>query len=310
MRWIYSPGYDYGGGIPGMPSEVHGFLLRKPSEIRRRLIEGGGCDEAAFEEPVAVSRQDLELVHDPALIRDLDDPRAVALAIELGEIAEMPADLVRQAVVEPQLLAAGGTILCLRAALEGEWAINLSGGFHHARRNLAHGFCLVADVAIAIHRLRSEGARRRYLIIDLDLHQGDGNATLFENDPEVFTVSVHEEELFPYPKAHSDLDIGLPSYAGDDAYLAAVDEAIAGARARFEPHTIIYVAGSDPYAGDPLGTLNVTATGMLERDRRVALLARDLHCPLVVLPAGGYSADSPRITAAGFKAIAELNSTT
>jgi acetoin utilization deacetylase AcuC-like enzyme len=146
------------------------------------------------------------------------------------------------------------------------------------------------------------------LIVDLDLHQGDGNASIFENADDVFTLSIHEEHLFPMPKMRGDLDIGLPAGTGDDEYLRHLDDALARVRARFEPKIIVYVAGSDPYEGDPLGSLQVSRQGLLERDRRVARFAVASRCPLVAVPAGGYSGESPSITAAGFQAIAEIES--
>jgi len=305
VRWFYAPGYDYGSGLPGIPEEVHGFVLNKPSRIRAGLLEAGVVRADAFEAPAAVNEADLARVHGPRLIRALHDPRGVAEAIEFPELALMPAGMAWQAVVQPQLLAAGGTYAALRAAaVDGAWAFNLSGGYHHARRDLSHGFCLINDVAVAVARLRAEGTRRRILIVDLDLHQGDGNATLFAADADVFTLSVHEDAIFPIPKARSDLDLGLPSYGGDADYLAAVDDALRQARARFQLELIVYVAGSDPYAEDPLGTLRVSKGALLVRDRRVAEFARELGCPLVALPAGGYSAESPAITAAGFAAMA------
>ncbi len=310
MQWFYDPGYDYGAGLPGLPREVHGFVLHKPSEIRAHLIGAGVVASDAFARPEAVSEGELRRVHDPRLIAALDEPASLAAAIELPELAHLPAAPLRRALVEPQLLAAGGTYLAMRTAAHGTWAVNLSGGYHHARRNLSHGFCLINDIALACARLRREGVRRRMLILDLDLHQGDGNATIFADDPEVFTVSVHEENLFPIPKMRSDIDIGLRSYAEDGDYLAAVEEAIARARRHFTPDMVVFVAGSDPYEDDPLGTLQVSAPAMRERDRRVAELARELGCPLVALPAGGYSDKSPAITAAGFGAIAEVESTT
>jgi acetoin utilization deacetylase AcuC-like enzyme len=173
-------------------------------------------------------------------------------------------------------------------------------------RDLSHGFCLINDVAIGLAKLRHEGLARRALIVDLDLHQGDGNATLFQDDPDVFTVSVHEEDIFPVPKMKSDLDIGLPALTGDADYLAAVDDALVHAEKHFDAEVVVYVAGSDPYVNDPLGNLEVSREGMLARDRRVASFAVRCGCPLVALPAGGYSLDSPSIGAAGFREIARL----
>lgn len=307
VRWFHSPQLDYGGGLPGMPEEVHGFILNKPSRIRTSLLSSGVLQPDAFESPEIVRAADLLRVHEPALVDALRQPEAVARAIELPLLADMPAEVVWQVVVAPQLLAAGGTYLALRAAAhDNAWAFNLSGGYHHARRDRSHGFCLINDVAVAVARLRADGIRRRILIVDLDLHQGDGNAQLFADDADVFTLSVHEEDIFPVPKARSDLDCGLASFTGDDEYLAAITDALNAARARFTPELIVYVAGSDPYIDDPLGSLQISRAALLARDRCVATLASELRCPLVALPAGGYSPASPEITAAGFAAMAHI----
>ncbi len=304
MQWFHDPGYDYGG--PGAPHEVHGFVLRKPSAIRDRLVADGVATAADFQPASEITERDLARVHTPRLITDLRRASAVAMAIEFSALAEMPDQLVWQFVVHPQVLAAGGTYAALRAATQGKWAINLSGGYHHARPDLSHGFCLINDIGVGLARLRHEGAHRRVLIIDLDLHQGDGNATIFAEDRDTYTISVHEENIFPIPKARSDLDIGLPSYTGDADYLAAVDDALRHARRHFTPEIIVYVAGSDPYKDDPLGSLQLTKPGLLARDQRIARFACEQRCPLVALPAGGYTNESPAITAATFRAIAEI----
>jgi acetoin utilization deacetylase AcuC-like enzyme len=306
MQWFSDPGYDYGGGDAGTPREVHGFVLRKPSEIRHHLVTDGVVAASAFRRPGEATEHDLARVHTPTLIADLHRARAVARAIEFPALAEMSDDLVWQFVVRPQVLAAGGTYAALRAAAQGEWSINLSGGYHHARCGLSHGFCLINDIAVGLARLRYEGTHRRVLIIDLDLHQGDGNATIFADDRDTHTISVHEEDIFPIPKARSDLDIGLPPYTGDTDYLGAVEEALQHTRRHFTPDVIVYVAGSDPYKNDPLGSLQLTKPGLLARDQRVARFAREQRCSLVALPAGGYSSDSPSITAATFRAMAEI----
>ncbi len=215
-------------------------------------------------------------------------------------------DAVWEAIVAPQLHAAGGTCAALRAAADGDWAINLSGGYHHARPDLSHGFCLVNDVAIAVARLRREGTRRRILIADLDLHQGDGNARFFEADDEVFTFSMHERGIFPLPRAQSDLDMDLPAGTGDATYLERLERALDEIRARFAPEVVVYVAGSDPFERDPLGSLRLTPEGLAMRDQRIARFAQELGCPLVVLPAGGYSEESATLTALGFAEISAV----
>jgi len=235
MKWFCDDGYNYGNGLPGEPREIHGFVLRKAAEIHDHLAEPGTVGESHFHHPVAVNEKELHEVHTPDLVARLHDPSAVAMAIEVPEAELLPPEILWSAVVAPQLFAAGGTCEALRAAIAGEWSINLSGGFHHARRGLSHGFCLVNDVALAIAGLRRDGLMCPTLIVDLDLHQGDGNASIFENANDVFTLSMHEEHLFPMPKMRSDTDVGLPAGTGDEEYLRRLDDALGCVRDRFKP---------------------------------------------------------------------------
>ncbi len=305
MRWYFAPEYDYGRNLP-QHEAVHGFILDKPSRIRRHLITADVAGESDFERPAPVDEAEVSEVHEPGVVFDLRDSYAVSRAVEFDALALLPAETVWEAVVSPQLHACGGTCAGLRAAADGEWAINLSGGFHHARPDLAHGSCLVNDLALAVARLEREGAMRPILVVDLDLHQGDGNATFFAKDDRVFTFSMHEQAAFPVPKMQSDLDVGLPQKTGDDDYLERLELALAEIDERFTPEVVVYVAGSDPFEHDPLGSLQLSLEGLTERDRRVARYAAKHDCGLVVLPAGGYSDQSAALTAAGFAEIATV----
>ena len=297
---IFDPGYDYGRGLPGLPRQIHGFLRKKPSLIRQALLASGKVGVADFSSPESVELDDLAAVHTPAVIDALRSSKSVSQAVELLPLAWLPSALVRHIVVNPQLKAAGGTCAALAFAAEGRWAFNLSGGYHHARPDLSHGFCLVADVALAVHRLRAVGKRPRVLVLDLDLHQGDGNAAAFAGDDEVFTASMHEDAVFPFPKLQSDLDVALASNLGDAAYLKQLDYCLATIALRFEPEILVYIAGSDPFEDDPLGSLRISREGLVERDRRVAQFAQRHGAALVALTAGGYSEASPSITAEGY----------
>ena len=298
--FFYHPGYNYGRGIPGLPKQIHGFVRNKAHRIRRALLASRQLTPSDFTAAKSLAFSDLEAIHTPALIAQLQDAKAVAKAIELPPLAWLPSTLVRHIVVRPQLRGAGGTCAALEVAATGRWAFNLGGGYHHARPDYSHGFCLIADVARAVERLRSQGRPRRVLVLDLDLHQGDGNAAAFANDPEVFTASLHEEAVFPFPKFKSDLDIGLASELGDAAYLDQLMRCFERIEQRFHPEILVYVAGSDPYEGDPMGTLRISREGMAERDRRVAHFALRQGAALVALTAGGYSEESPEITAHGY----------
>jgi len=297
---IFDPAYNYGRGVPGLPKQIHGFIRQKPSLIRDTLAAAGAFQDAELMGPQSVEIDDLSAVHPPAIVASLRSSSAVAKAIELPPLKWLPAALVRHIVVTPQLKGTGGTCAALASAAEGRWAFNLSGGFHHARPDLSHGFCLMADVALAIHRLRARNKRPNILVLDLDLHQGDGNAAAFRGDETVFTASMHEEAVFPFPKLESDLDVGLASGMKDAEYLNHLDACLATISERFQAQILVYVAGSDPFVDDPLGSLQISREGMRERDRRVASYARLHGATLVALTAGGYSESSPSVTADGY----------
>ena len=306
MRWIHQRGYDYGRGIPFL-REVHGFVLDKPGRIRAKLV-AGGVPPRAFEAPGAVDEADLAAIHTPEVLAGLKDAGALATAVELPPLARLPAALVRHMVVRPQLLASGGTALAMRLAAAGHWVANLGGGFHHARPDLSHGFCLVNDVAWGVHCLRRDGDSSRVLVLDLDLHQGDGNAEAFQGRDDVFTASLHQEDTFPIPKATSDLDVGLVGGTVSDAvYRDALDDLLAQVAERFAPQIVVHVAGTDVHEDDGIGSFGLTADGVVARDRRVARFAAEHGAGLVVLPAGGYSRVSPELAAAGFAAVAEVD---
>ncbi len=194
----------------------------------------------------------------------------------------------------------GATIAAARAALGGEAvAANLAGGTHHAYADKGSGYCVFNDVAVAARLMQAEWHRRqrrllRVIVIDLDVHQGNGTAAIFRDDPTVFTLSLHGEKNFPHRKEPGDLDVALPDGCGDDEYLAALDGALETAWARLEatpPGLAFYLAGADPHENDRLGRLKLSAEGLAERDRRVfdALAARGI--PVAVSMAGGYGRD-------------------
>jgi acetoin utilization deacetylase AcuC-like enzyme len=305
IHWFYRPGYDYGSGIPLMPKRVHGFVRDKPSRIKNHLVEAGAVRDGDIRSAEAVTLADVSTVHTDAVVAGLERSADIAVAVELAPLRYVPSVLSRKLVVAPQLRAAGGTCAALAAAAQGDWAFNLSGGFHHARPDLSHGFCLINDVAIAVHRLRETGWAGRLAVVDLDLHQGDGNAAMFADDEAVFTASLHQQSAFPYPKLDSDYDEGLADHTTDAPYLEAVDRTLDATKAH-APDIVVYVAGTDPFERDDIGSLRVTRSGMIERDTRVAQWCRANGAALIALPAGGYSEESPEISAAGFAAMARV----
>lgn len=186
-------------------------------------------------------------------------------------------------------LSVGGTISACRSAVINGISINLAGGTHHAHPEHGEGFCVFNDVAIAARAMQAEGVARKILVIDLDVHQGDGTAAIFAMDDSVFTFSIHGEKNFPYRKVPGDLDIGLADACGDDDYLFAVrnglDQAIDSAHADLA----IFIAGADPYEGDRLGRLSVTKAGLATRDRIVFETCQQLSIPVATVLGGGYA---------------------
>jgi histone deacetylase 11 len=304
MRFFYAPSYDLGGGLP--LRSVHGFVLDRPSRTWRLLTEQYGVAAKDAVLPTTLTLADFSLIHTEQMLEGVKDRRGIADAVEMPALKLLPSQIAYRAVTQPQLMAAGGTCAAIREAADGNWCVNLSGGFHHARPDLAHGFCLLNDVALGVSMLRKSGVSRRIAIVDLDAHQGDGNAAAFFDDPDVATLSVHEDALFPHPKLESTIDVGLPSGLGDDTYLQAVDVALDLLAKRCHPELVIYVAGVDPHVNDPLSSLRLSAEGMVRRDERVARFAKEHAAGLVMLPAGGYTTESPHLSAAGMHAVAQL----
>jgi len=259
----------------------HVFPTAKYRLVRLALLAGKACAPEDFAEPEPPSREDLLLVHTSAYVDDLDHARLT----ERTYRSELP---VTRPVIEAFRLAAGGSILAARLAAERGVGVHLGGGLHHAFPDHAEGFCYVNDVAIAARAAQRDGLARKVLVVDLDLHQGNGTAAVFRSDDSVFTFSMHQEDNYPV-KERSDLDIGLGDGTRDEEYLALLRETLPRLRDEERPDLAIYVAGADPFEEDQLGGLSLTRAGLRERDRIVfgELAARGV--PVAVVLAGGYA---------------------
>jgi histone deacetylase 11 len=231
--------------------------------------------------------------------------------VTLSEAMDMTVPgFMSPAAIDARLLApfrraVGGTVAAARGALAHGLGINLGGGFHHARPAAGGGFCVYNDVAAALHALRADGWRGRALIVDTDAHQGDGNHAFFADDPQVFSLSLHQGGIFPVPKLHGDADITFDGGADDGELLAALEAALAPALEDFRPDLVFHVAGSDVLGDDPLAGLAMSVEGLVRRDLLVTGAVRGRGIPLVHLLAGGYGPSSARAQARSVAALLE-----
>ncbi|MFQ5906090.1 MAG: histone deacetylase [bacterium] len=277
MKYVYSERYsvDFHG---------HVFPVHKYRLIYERLKKLGILNDSNVCEPEMPTREDLLLVLTPEYLEDLSNLRWTP-ATTRSEMALTPE------IVEFSKLTVGGTTLACRKALEFGIGFHIGGGFHHAFTDHAEGFCYINDIAAAIRKLQSDGLAKKFAVIDCDLHQGNGTAHIFLNDPDVFTFSIHQEHLYPL-KEQSDVDIGLDDFTGDQEYLEQLRLHVPRIIRNQGTELLVYVAGADPYKGDRLGTLQLTRRGLRERDRIVIQCAREQDISVAVVLAGGYAAET------------------
>ena len=265
--------------------ERHHFPLDKYALLRERVVADGTVTAEEVREADAVPWEWLESVHEPALMRRI---RAGSLSLREERGLGLPWS---EALVERGRRSVGGTVAAATLALEVGLGMNLGGGTHHAGRAFARGYCLFNDVVLALWRLRTEGRVRRALVVDCDVHQGDGTADLLGPDPECFTLSLHGARNYPFQRIASDLDVDIPSETGDDRYLTALADALDHALPRARAELAFYLAGADPWEGDRLGRLNLTKTGLRARDQLVLDRLLDEGIAVCVVLAGGYAED-------------------
>ncbi len=262
--------------------EGHRFPMEKYSLLRSQLVRTGAIDEAQLHLPVAATRDEIAAVHEPGYVSRVFD----------GSLSEVEIRRIgfpwSEGLVERSRRSVGGTIGAATEAITGGFGVNLAGGTHHAFRDRGEGFCVFNDVAVAIERLRSEGLLKWATVLDLDVHQGNGTAAIFREDPNVFTLSIHGEKNFPFAKEPSDLDLALPDGAGDDQFLEAVSRGVSSAIAS-PSDMVFYVAGADPFVGDKLGRLAVSRAALAERDRIVFDGCEAHGLPVATVMAGGYA---------------------
>jgi acetoin utilization deacetylase AcuC-like enzyme len=276
FRLVYHPGYDLNIGPHVFPSQKYRWL-------RDRLLQTRFCTSDDFIAPEPATDEDILLAHDADWVAKLKNG-----TLTYHEILKLEIPYSRQ-TVDAFWLAAGGTILASRLALECRFAFNLGGGFHHAFASYGEGFCAINDIAVAVRRLQKDGSIHRAMIVDCDVHHGNGTASLFAGDQSVFTLSIHQFNNYPSEKPPSSLDIHLADGIGDQEYLERLRNGLAAALSMFRPELMLYVAGADPYCEDQLGGLALTFQGLMDRDRLVIETAVREKIPIAAVLAGGYA---------------------
>ena len=265
----------------------------------RDLLRAEG-DAIGWHVPEPMPRRWLEAVHDPEYVAEVLEARVPPAKVRRIGFMVTP-EVARRAMVVP-----GGTWLAARLALRHGFAANSAGGSHHALADTGAGYCVFNDLAIAAVRLIQEGTVERLLVVDCDVHQGDGTASLLAGHPEIATYSIHAEKNFPARKARSTLDVPLADGLGDDAYLAALETTLAPLLDDVRPDLVLYQAGVDPFAGDRLGRLALTRAGLRRREALIASLMIARGVPLASTVGGGYGSDALEVAHRHVDAILAL----
>ncbi len=276
FKLIYHPGYDLNLGAHVFPSQKYWL-------IRDRLLRKGWAALEDFEEPEAAADEQVLLVHDAGWVERLKHGQ-----LRYAELLKLEIPWTKR-TAEAYWLAAGGTILAAERALRDRVAVNIGGGFHHAFREHGEGFCALNDIAIAIRTLQARGSIQRAMVVDCDVHHGNGTAAIFANDATVFTLSIHQLDNYPSEKPPSSLDIDLPDLVGDADYLRLLRLPCEQALEAVKPDLVIYVAGADPYQEDQLGGLALTLDGLKKRDEMMLEAALSRGAAVAVVLAGGYA---------------------
>ena len=303
FKLVYHEGYDLNLGAHVFPSQKYRLVFEK-------LIADGIASQEDFLRPEPAGDADILRVHTAEWVKKLK-----TATLSLSDIMKLEVPYSKE-LVEAFWLAAGGTILAAKAAAKDGFGSNLGGGFHHAYPGHGEGFCAIHDVAVAIRSLQADGSIRKAMVVDTDVHQGNGTAAIFAKDPSVFTLSIHQENNYPAHKPPSTLDLDLEDGVGDEEYLGALLPAVRKSLADFEPDMLFYVGGADPYSEDQLGGLALTLEGLRIRDASVFEEARQRKVPVANTFAGGYAMrveDTVRIhvnTVLAAKGVAEKYSRT
>ena len=283
---VYSSQYQISiGGL----EKLHPFDMRKYAKIYLKLNTEGLIRPEDVFVPEPASEEQILTVHSRQYLDRLKRPSNVARYLEAPPVALVPKGMLDSGILKPFRHATGGTILAARLALKHGIAVNLAGGYHHAKPDAGEGFCIYADMPIAIRVLQADGLIKRALIVDLDVHQGNGSAVIFAGDDSVFTFSMHQRDIYPIPKETSDLDVDLPAGTDDEAFNRILKANLPQIIDRARPDIVFLQAGCDTLAEDPLASLAMTAGGIVARDAIVIDECVRRGIPVAMVLGGGYS---------------------
>ncbi len=296
---VYSDKYliDLGG-----LEKAHPFDIRKYEKIYKQLLEDKLVEKDSAHEPDPLTRKDILLIHDPSYIDKLKKRRQLAKYLESELLLAYPFSL-DHAILKPFRKASGGTILAAELAMKNGIGINIGGGYHHAKPDRGEGFCIYADVPIAIRRLQNSNQINRALIIDVDAHQGNGTAVCLADDDSTFTFSIHQGDIYPIPKENSDWDIEVAAGTGDEEFLKILGDNLDELFEKSKPDICFIIGGCDTLNNDPLTSLAMTHDGIVKRDQMLVEACVKREVPVVLTLAGGYS---PNAWEAQYKSIRNL----
>lgn len=272
--------------------KLHPFDSVKYRHVFDYLLNHHILTNDNYYKPDMISNDDLLLVHTKKYLKSLRSSSELAKVSELSILAFIPNFILQKRLINPMKYAAGGTLLGCRLAIKGGWAINLSGGYHHAKADSGGGFCIFADIPIAVYKLRLEHPSLKAMIVDLDAHQGNGYASIFKNDPNIIIFDVYNKQIYPNDseaKKFIDYKYPIKAETGDTEYMDILKNNLDKTLKEAKPDIVIYNAGTDVYEKDPLGHLKLTEKGIIDRDEYVFKCAFDNNIPILLVLSGGYT---------------------
>ncbi len=286
--------------------KLHPFDSQKYGKVVNYLIQNAVVNESWFHIPRMVSQEELLTVHTKDYLDSLNKSQVVAKITEIAPLAYVPNFLLQSNLLDSMRLATGGTILGAELALNHGWAINFSGGYHHAKSSNGEGFCVYADIPLAVKQVWKFKSEAKVMIIDLDAHQGNGHEEILKDDKRVIIFDVYNSQVYPNDtevKKYIKYDYPVKSFIKDSVYLSLVKQELAKAIEKEKPNFIIYNAGTDIFENDPLGEMSVSKSGIIERDQFVFKIALENKIPILMLLSGGYTKESFQIIGESIKNI-------